>query len=69
MVEVEMQPTEQISLRQLDSPLEYGDFIVLYGSHDQIYSVDLEFGGITNNKFGNYHHEDIVGKCFNAPRD
>ena len=44
--------------------LQYGDFVILYGSHDHLYSVTLENHAITNNKFGNFHHEDIVGKRF-----
>mmetsp|Transcript_98060 Transcript_98060/g.245668 ORF Transcript_98060/g.245668 Transcript_98060/m.245668 type:complete len:335 (-) Transcript_98060:10-1014(-) len=39
-----------------------GDYIVLWGSYTQIFGVVLNSGTITNNRFGNFHHDDLIGR-------
>jgi len=43
-----------------------GDFVILYGSYTQMNGVVLKEGGITNNRFGNFHHEDLIGQPFGS---
>lgn len=38
-----------------------GDHVVLWGSYTQIFGVTLQAGAITNNRFGNFHHDDLIG--------
>jgi len=39
-----------------------GDYVVLWGSYTQIFGVVLTGGSISNNRFGNFHHDDLIGK-------
>ncbi len=41
-----------------------GDYVVLYGSPENIKGADLKTGQITNTRLGNFHHDDMIGKPF-----
>lgn len=43
-----------------------GDKIVIYGSRENCKVITLERGKIFNNKFGNFHHNDIIGKKYGS---
>lgn len=43
-----------------------GDFVILWGSYTQIQGVVLQHGAITNNRFGSFHHDDLIGQPFGA---
>ena len=39
-----------------------GDFVVLYGNYENIYLIySIEKGAIVNNRYGSFHHDDIIG--------
>ena len=41
-----------------------GDFVILWGSYTQIFGIVLKHGEIANNRFGNFHHDEIIGRHF-----
>eukprot|EP00919_Chromeraceae_sp_WS-2016_P017489 GHVR01041616.1.p1 GENE.GHVR01041616.1~~GHVR01041616.1.p1 ORF type:complete len:216 (-),score=49.26 GHVR01041616.1:206-853(-) len=41
-----------------------GDFVILYGSPENIKSVTLKSGEIINSRFGSFKHNDMIGKVF-----
>jgi len=41
-----------------------GAFVILWGSYTQVFGVVLKQGSITNNRFGNFHHDDLIGQPF-----
>mmetsp|Transcript_132042 Transcript_132042/g.422504 ORF Transcript_132042/g.422504 Transcript_132042/m.422504 type:complete len:338 (+) Transcript_132042:83-1096(+) len=43
-----------------------GDYVVLWGSYTQIFGVVLQTGAITNNRFGNFHHDDLIGRSYGS---
>lgn len=43
-----------------------GDKIVIYGSRENCKVITIERGKIFNNKFGNFHHNDIIGKKYGS---
>eukprot|EP00438_Fugacium_kawagutii_P033807 Skav216923 [mRNA] locus=scaffold1838:307443:311997:- [translate_table: standard] len=43
-----------------------GDFVILWGSYTQVFGVQLKHGEISNNRFGNFHHDEIIGQCFGS---
>ncbi|CAJ1377483.1 unnamed protein product [Effrenium voratum] len=43
-----------------------GDFVILWGSYTQIFGVVLKHGEITNNRFGNFHHDEIIGRSYGS---
>lgn len=43
-----------------------GDFVILWGSYTQIDGVTLQAGAITNNRFGSFHHDDLIGCAFGS---
>ncbi|CAE7257681.1 Trmt61a, partial [Symbiodinium microadriaticum] len=43
-----------------------GDFVILWGSYTQVFGVVLKHGDITNNRFGNFHHDEIIGRPFGS---
>lgn len=46
--------------------IQEGDFVLLYFNHDSIQRLSVSPGKITNHKFGNFHHDDILGKEFGS---
>eukprot|EP00927_Polykrikos_kofoidii_P008824 TRINITY_DN13688_c0_g3_i1.p1 TRINITY_DN13688_c0_g3~~TRINITY_DN13688_c0_g3_i1.p1 ORF type:complete len:427 (+),score=97.10 TRINITY_DN13688_c0_g3_i1:121-1281(+) len=38
-----------------------GDYVVLWATHSMIQGVLVTSGQITNNRFGNFHHDDLIG--------
>ena len=38
-----------------------GDLVILYGSWQSMWQVTLEEGKITNNKYGSFLHDDLIG--------
>ncbi|CAK9008888.1 unnamed protein product [Durusdinium trenchii] len=43
-----------------------GSFVILWGSYTQVFGVVLKHGEITNNRFGNFHHDEIIGRPFGS---
>ena len=43
-----------------------GDFVILWGSYTQIFGVVLKHGEIANNRYGNFHHDEIIGQHFGS---
>lgn len=43
-----------------------GDFVILWGSYTQVFGLVLKYGEILNNRFGNFHHDEIIGKEFGS---
>eukprot|EP00930_Biecheleria_cincta_P017349 TRINITY_DN13821_c0_g1_i1.p1 TRINITY_DN13821_c0_g1~~TRINITY_DN13821_c0_g1_i1.p1 ORF type:complete len:345 (+),score=71.91 TRINITY_DN13821_c0_g1_i1:28-1062(+) len=43
-----------------------GDFVILWGGYTSVFSVVLKQGTITNNRFGNFHHDDLIGQQFGS---
>ncbi|CAL1126822.1 unnamed protein product [Cladocopium goreaui] len=43
-----------------------GDFVILWGSYTQIFGIVLKHGEIANNRFGNFHHDEIIGRHFGS---
>lgn len=43
-----------------------GDFVILWGSYTQIFGIVLQPGTITNNKFGSFHHTDLIGEAYGS---
>lgn len=43
-----------------------GDFVVLWGGYTSVFSVVLKQGTITNNRFGNFYHDDLIGVPFGS---
>ena len=44
--------------------LEPGSLAILYMNHDDLTFVYLEPGQILNNRFGAFHHDDVLGQQF-----
>jgi len=49
-----------------DSLAVEGDFVILWGSYTQISGVMLKHGAIFNNRYGNFHHDDLIGQRFGS---
>lgn len=43
-----------------------GDFVILWGGYTQIMGVTLKESAITNNRFGSFHHDDLIGLPFGS---
>ncbi|CAE8707087.1 unnamed protein product, partial [Polarella glacialis] len=43
-----------------------GDFVILWGGYTQVSSIVLKAGAITNNRFGNWFHDDLIGQSFGS---
>ena len=43
-----------------------GDFVILWGNYTQIFGVVLKHGEIANNRFGNFHHDEIIGRHYGS---
>eukprot|EP00933_Yihiella_yeosuensis_P057743 TRINITY_DN57782_c0_g1_i1.p1 TRINITY_DN57782_c0_g1~~TRINITY_DN57782_c0_g1_i1.p1 ORF type:complete len:355 (+),score=74.96 TRINITY_DN57782_c0_g1_i1:50-1066(+) len=43
-----------------------GDFVILWGGYASVFSLVLNQGSITNNRFGNFYHDDIIGQSFGS---
>lgn len=41
-----------------------GDFIILWAGYTSIAGIALSAGTITNNRFGSFHHDDLIGTTF-----
>ncbi|KEP64699.1 UNVERIFIED_CONTAM: tRNA methyltransferase complex GCD14 subunit protein [Hammondia hammondi] len=54
---------EQVDHREYP---RYGDFVILYGSHQLVIPVLLERGRVSNSRLGNYRHDDIVTTAFGS---
>lgn len=39
-----------------------GDHVILWGGYAQISGLVLQYGAIFNNRFGSFHHDDLIGK-------
>lgn len=46
--------------------VEEGDLVILYERHDSLDHFYVKKGEILNNKFGNFHHNDMIGKPFGS---
>lgn len=44
----------------------YGEFLILYGSHECVLPVTLRRGGVLNTRLGNYRHEDIISTPYGS---
>jgi tRNA (adenine57-N1/adenine58-N1)-methyltransferase len=44
--------------------IQDGDLVVIYERHDSLNHIYLSKGQIFNNKYGSFHHNDIIGKHF-----
>jgi len=49
-----------------DSSIQEGSKVVMYGSRDNCKVITIEKGKIFNNKFGNFHHNDIIGQKYGS---
>jgi len=49
--------------------IQSGQFVLLYFNHDNIVQIVTTPGKITNHKYGNFHHDDIIGKEFGGRVD
>lgn len=43
-----------------------GDFVVLWSGYTQMSGVLLQPGSTTTNKFGTFHHDDLIGRCYGS---
>ena len=42
--------------------VQEGDFVVLFGNYDNIFLVHaVTKGAILNNRYGSFHHDDLLG--------
>lgn len=46
--------------------MKAGDLVIVYERHDQLDHVYLKPGKVYDNRFGNFHHDDIIGKPFGS---
>ncbi|CAK0853024.1 unnamed protein product [Prorocentrum cordatum] len=43
-----------------------GDYIVLWGGYSSVSGAVLEHGAITNNRYGSFHHDDLIGQPYGS---
>lgn len=41
-----------------------GELVIIWGTYAQVTGITLKTGGITNNRYGSYHHDDMIGQPF-----
>jgi len=41
-----------------------GDYVILWGGYNQISGLVLQAGAIFNNRYGSFHHDDLIGQTF-----
>jgi len=41
-----------------------GDSVILWGGYNQISGLVLRAGAIFNNRYGSFHHDDLIGQTF-----
>ncbi len=46
-----------------------GDVVIAYERHDQLEHFILKEGDIYQNRFGTFHHSDMIGKPFGSKVD
>ncbi len=46
--------------------IQDGDLVVIYIRHDSLDHLYVKKGKTFNNKFGAFHHDDIIGKPFGS---
>ena len=46
--------------------IQPGSLVVVYMSHDELDHCYVSPGAILNNKWGSFHHDDVLGKAFGA---
>ena len=61
---VQEQPEGQ--LRKKHGPIEEGDLVIISERHDSFQPVYVKRGASFQNRFGNFHHDDIIGKKFGS---
>ena len=44
--------------------IKAGSLVIVFLSHDDLAHVYVKAGEILNNKWGSFHHDDIIGKTF-----
>lgn len=52
--------------RQDNRTIQSGSQVVLYGNRENIDQITVQPGGIFNNRFGHFHHDDLIGKEFGS---
>ena len=43
-----------------------GDLVIVYERHDQLDHIYLKRGKVYDNRFGSFHHDDMIGKPFGS---
>ena len=46
--------------------IRLGCLVIVFLAHDDLAHVYVKEGEILNNKWGSFHHNDIIGKSFGA---
>lgn len=46
--------------------IEEGDLVLLYENHESINPIYIKKGQIYNNRYGHFHHDDMIGKEYGS---
>lgn len=46
--------------------MKQGDLVIVYERHDQLDHIYLKRGKVYDNRFGSFHHDDMIGKPFGS---
>ena len=66
IVSTDMNFSRDESSCQYPIAMKVGDLVLIYERHDTIDHFYIERGKIFNNKYGAFHHNDFIGKCFGS---
>jgi hypothetical protein len=62
---VEMDFVKSVESRR-PNVMKAGDLVIVYERHDQLDHIYLRKGKVYDNRFGNFHHDDMIGKPFGS---
>lgn len=49
-----------------ENRIKEGEYVLLFYTHDSIFGVTVERSKATQNKFGNFYHDDIIGASYGS---
>ena len=51
-------------LRKKRAPIEEGDLVIISERHDSFSPIYVKRGATFQNRFGKFHHDDIIGQHY-----
>jgi len=57
---------ELVRAEKAENRIKEGDYVLLYYTHDSIFGATVERSAATQNKFGNFYHDDIIGTSYGS---